>query len=411
MKIAMFGTFDVGNFGDIFFPIVAEKKLAEFGPAEVTRFSYRAKSKDSWCYDVEPIQSFPDRASEFDLVLVGGGHLLHFNRYVAPGYGPTDPMIPHPLGFWWLPAVAGAMAQIPVALHCPSASPFVPEWAHPLMLAFMDSIDYAAVRDEGSLANLKRFVGPGKDISLVPDSVFSVSDFLHRGQPSPEYQALAAESGIGANYLVLQPSDILRPHMAAVRELVQAAHDRGWEVLELPIFNEHLNYPGLFGDLPGIRRIRDWPDPLLLAEVIANAQAVVGVSLHLSIVASSYGIPVYRTPFANNSKFILLNRFPNIHFLGDGRPLCGWSDAEPDMSVALDVKAQLQNHWRRLAETARPPGPATHARGWEQLCATPKNFRQNRNGTDTRREVTADLVHRRQLMFFHLRRSLARKVR
>lgn len=407
MKIAMFGTFDIGNFGDIFFPIVAEKKLAEFGHPEITLFSYRAMSRESWCYDVEPIQAFPERASEFDLVIVGGGHLVHFHRYAGPDYGPTDPSIPHPLGFWWLPAVAGAMARIPVALHAVSASPSVPQWADPLMHAFMDSLDYVAVRDEGTLANLKRFARPGQEISLVADSVFSVSDFLHRGHPSPEYKALVEETGIGANYLVLQPTPILRRNMDSVLELAKAARDRGWELLELPIYNEKLNYAGFFGDLPGLRRIEKWPNPLLLAEVIANAQAVVGHSLHLSVVASAYGVPVYRTRFADTSKFILLNRFPNIHFLGDGQPLRGWSDSEPDMAVALEVKRQLQDHWRRLAETARPPGPTTYARGWEQLCATPKKFRQDQGVTDTRREFTENLTFTRQKMLSRLRRGLA----
>jgi lipopolysaccharide transport system ATP-binding protein len=303
------------------------------------------------------------------------------------------------------------MARIPVALHAVSAGPFVPEWADPLMHAFMDSLDYAAVRDEGTLANLRRFARPGQEISLVADSVFSVSDFLHRGQPSPEYQALVEATGIGAKYLVLQPTPILRRNMNSVFELAKAARDRGWELLELPIFNEKLNYAGFFGDLPGLRRIREWPNPLLLAEVIANAQAVVGHSLHLSIVASAYGVPVYRTRFADTSKFILLNRFPNIHFLGDGQPLRGWSDAEQDMSVATEVKTQLQDHWRRLAETARPPGSGTYARGWEQLCVTPQKFRRDRGAADTWREVTDDLTHRRQLMLSHLRRNFAETFR
>ena len=58
--VGMFGTFDIGNFGDLLFPIVAERKLAQLGPTELVRFSYLKKRAPEWCYDVEPIDSLPE---------------------------------------------------------------------------------------------------------------------------------------------------------------------------------------------------------------------------------------------------------------------------------------------------------------------------------------------------------------
>src|SRR3546814_10897526 len=82
---------------------------------DLERYSYRPKSAADWYYDVRPIQALPDRLPDLDLVLVGGGHLLHANRYMAAGYGPTDPAIPHPFGFWWLPVMAAGLGGVPSA--------------------------------------------------------------------------------------------------------------------------------------------------------------------------------------------------------------------------------------------------------------------------------------------------------
>ncbi len=402
MKIAMFGTFDIGNFGDLFFPIIAEQKLSELGPVTITRFSYRAKSHATWCYDVEPIQRFPELADQFDLVIVGGGHLLHFNRHMALDYMPTDPTIPHPLGFWWLPAVAAAMAGIPAALHGVSADPAFPRWATPLLKAFTDSLDYVSVRDPKTHALLSKYAQPGQEIAIVPDSVFSVSDVLKRGAPSAAFKAFSEEIGLEPNYLIIQPSHALRRFKPEILNLAADAERRGWQVLELPIGYEIGNDIGFYGDVPGLKRVRSWPQPMLLAEIIANAQAVAGISLHLSVVASAYGVPVYRTPYADTSKFILLRDLPNIRFLTDDAPLVGWSDAEPDLTVVQEHKARLDKHWRRISELARGPKRTPKARGWELLCDAPAAFRGTRDLSDSVAELKGDLHRQAQGMRYRL---------
>ncbi len=404
MNVAMFGTFDIGNFGDIFFPIVAEKMLAELGPVSLTRFSYRQMSSDSWCYDVEAIQRFPEMMHKFDLVIVGGGHLIHFNKYMALGYHPTDERIPHPVGFWWLPAVAAAAAGIPVALHGVSTSPAFPEWAEPLMRAFVDSLDYATVRDEKSQAQLLKYARPGVEIPIVPDSVFSVGDFILRGKKSAAFEAFAASIDLGPDYMIIQPAHDLRHVKSQILELAAAARARGWRVLELPIGYEIGNDVGFYGDVPDLRRVSEWPKPELLAEIIANAQAVAGVSLHLSIVASTYGIPVYRTPFSADSKFILLKTLPNVRFIGSNSSLVGWSDAPADLTQVSIWKDQLNVHWRRMRETARAPSQRVRARGWEMLCATPEAMRRAQSLSDRTKEARGDLRRQAQLLKYRLSR-------
>src|SRR5690606_34840054 len=140
-----------------------------------------------------------------------------------------------------------------------------------------------------------------------------------------------------------------------VLRLSREAQARGLQVLELPIGFEIGNDIGFYEDVLGFVRINEWPEPLLLAEIIANSQAVIGISLHLSIVATAYGIPVFRTTYAPQSKFNLLDIFPNVHFLGRNEPFRALSDAAPDLTSAHAARDRLETHWRRLRALGEQP--------------------------------------------------------
>lgn len=408
MKVAMFGTFDIGNFGDILFPIVAERKLALLGEITLDRYSYRAKSAEVWCYDVLPIQTFPARAAEYDLVLVGGGHLVHFARMMAEGYLPTDPMIPHPLGFWWLPAVAGAAMGVPVATHGISCDSKFPDWAEPLLAAFVDSADYLTVRDDRSRQRLEDRNRTGKGIEIVPDSVFSISDIITPGQTSATFEGFRREVGLKSEYIIAQPSYSLRMVKDDVLRIASEAKARGLQVLELPIGFEIGNDIGFYDDAQGFVRVNEWPEPLLLAEIIANAQAVIGISLHLSIVASAYGIPVFRTVYTPQSKFNLLDVFPNVRFLGRGEPFRALNDAAPDLTVAHAARDQLEIHWHRLRELGQNRNQRVPRPGyWEMLCRIPAAFERNASWRDRAAALRVSARAQRG----HTLRSIKRKLR
>lgn len=382
MKIGLFGTFDIGNFGDVLFPLVAQAMLQRARPGtQLELYSYRPKSSANWYYDVLPIQSLPERLGSLDLVLVGGGHLLHGNRYMAAGYGPTDPSIPHPFGFWWLPVMAAAMARVPSALHGVSIDPGFPGWCEPMLKAFAETVDYPSVRDTASQARLSGWA-PSRDVTMIPDSIFSISRLIERGKLSPQCAAYFSEHGLHEKpYLIVQPSAALRAYMPFMDRLIDLALARGWAVLELPIFAEAHNRVGVFASRPGVISATHWPEPMLLAEIIANSAAVAGISLHLSIVASTYGIPVFRPRYARGSKYILLDGLSNISFMDDGS--ADLRDAAnaytPDRRIG-QWQASLDQHYDRLIALAMEGSQRIerHVRGWDMLRDIPDSFRQRR---------------------------------
>ena len=374
----MFGTFDIANFGDILFPIVTEEMFRRTGhPVELRRYSYRAKSAAEWHYDVRPIEAFESDVAETDLVLVGGGHLIHANAFMAPGYKPASPEMPHPFAFWWLPAVAGRMAGVPVALHAPSIDPTFPEWSKPLFEGFAQSLDYATARDQRSCERLTALGAQG--IQRVPDCIFSISEIITRGQFSENYAEFRQRYELSKPYLIVQPSAALRNDRTEIDRLIQGAHGKGWDVIELPIFQEKLNRAGIFANVPGVKMINSSPDPMLLAEIIANAQGVVGISLHLSIVAASFGVPIYRKRYSPKSKFILLDELSDeIEFLDDGPMLR--DDAGTASPAIAQFQEKLRAHYEKLVELASLPRKAgRRARGFDMLKRLPDALRQQQS--------------------------------
>lgn len=377
LKIAMFGTFDIANFGDILFPIVTEHMFRRTGRAvELRRYSYRAKSAADWHYDVRPIEAFESDIADTNLVLVGGGHLIHANAFMAPGYGPTSADLPHPFAFWWLPAVAGRMAGIPVALHAPSVEASYPDWSKPLFEGFAQSAHYASARDRLSCERLTSF--GAHDVEHVPDSIFSISEMITRGEPSVAFSSLRQRYEMARPYLIVQPSAALRSDRTEIDRLIAAAQAKQWDVVELPIFQEKLNRAGIFANIPGVKMIDSSPDPMLLAEIIANAQGVVGISLHLSIVALSFGVPVYRKRYSASSKFILLDELAAGIGFFDQRPELRDLAGIPEPAIG-QFQTKLRAHYEKLISLGSSVSDDRRARGFEMLKRLPEALRQQQS--------------------------------
>lgn len=114
-QIGIFGTFDVANYGDLLFPIIAEEELTNrLGAVKFHRFSYHARTPPQWPYEVISLSELPELADSLDAVLIGGGFIIRFDKFIAPDYGPPNPSIHHPTGYWLSPALIALQHGIPL---------------------------------------------------------------------------------------------------------------------------------------------------------------------------------------------------------------------------------------------------------------------------------------------------------
>ncbi len=374
-QIAIFGTFDVENYGDMLFPLIAEKELAErLGPVKLHRFSYNAKTPPDWPYTVTSILELPEVASSFDGTLIGGGSIVRFDKVIAHGFGPPTPMIHHATGYWLTPALIALQHDIPLIWNVPGMhGDNIPPWADGLMKLALENSRYISVRDKLSQAVLARFVNKAR-IAVLPDTAFGIPRLINERQPSAELSRLREVSGLTGPYIIVQAVSGLDPVLRLIRDHSQLFGDFRFLVLPIgPALGDHESIVG--DDLPGSVRLPVWPHPLLLAELISQAAAVVGHSYHLAVTALAFGVPVFCSADLSFWKYTALSSFETIY------PLTKETEIDPDWFIArLGKKCpspaagaaldQLAHHWDQIATILCEGSTATQPalnRFWQSL--------------------------------------------
>ena len=294
-RIAIVGGFDVSNFGDLLFPLLARAQLARRLGDDVAlqAYGYRPMSTEVWPYPVRPVCCLAGEVTAYDALLIGGGLLVRTDEQIASGYGPTDAWTHLPLGLWLIPSLTAKLAGVPVAWNAPGVRGEFPTALWPLLALTLETLkDYVAVRDTSSARSLFA-PAPRAQVQVVPDTAFDAAVLLPE-RPTNAYLDFCQRAGLdGRPYIVLQPSVHVETAYTHVEPVLDAGRARGAAVLELPIGPVNGDHAGRTGIVVDVRAA-EWPDPLLLTEVIGRAEAAVGDSLHLSVVATACGVPVYR---------------------------------------------------------------------------------------------------------------------
>jgi lipopolysaccharide transport system ATP-binding protein len=373
-QVGVVGTFDVENYGDLLFPLIAQAELADrLGHVELLCFSYRARTAAEWPFPVVSVTELPRLAPGLDAMLIGGGFLVRFDKAVAPGYSPPTAEIHHPTGFWLTPALICLQHSVPLLWNTPGAHyEDLPSWASPLLELALSQSSYIAVRDDPSREALKRFTERCR-IEVVPDTAFGLSRWLPE-PPTFEFNRLRDANGLTEPYILIQGVRSLEGFYRFLRR--HADRLGGYRFLALaigPVNGDDHTLPDV--DLPGLVRLPVWPQPFLLAELIRQAAAVIGPSYHLAVTALTAGVPVFSPANLNAGKFSGLAGFAGIYPLPDDPDQdaecfvsrLGKAPVSPGVAGAID---RLTRHWDRVAEIVR--GGATDSaiavgRFWQSL--------------------------------------------
>jgi hypothetical protein len=374
-KIGICGTFDVANYGDLLFPLIAERELSErLGAVTLQRFSYNARTPTEWPYEVTSIAALPEMIQRLDGLLIGGGFLIRFDKHVAPGYVPPNPETHHPTGYWLTPALLALQHDVPLVwnapgMHCND----IPAWATPLLEMALTLSRYVAVRDEPTRSALEPLTSV--PVAVVPDTGFGIPRLLNlQATPSAEFRRLSEGSGLDRPYIVIQATLGLE---GFVRFLKNHPRQFGnFQFLAVPIgpvFGEHQEI--IDADLPGIVRLAEWPSPLVLAELIGRSEAAVGHSYHLITTALAAGVPVFTPQNLSTGKYSILKPFETISVLpSNGQPDVEWFLVRLGRRGPSDVmrawRQQLRDHWDRVAAALRAESERTAPtlnRFWQSL--------------------------------------------
>jgi lipopolysaccharide transport system ATP-binding protein len=172
-------------------------------------------------------------------------------------------------------------------------------------------------------------------------------------QPSAQLQAWRAQAGLQRPYIVLQASESTADLAAWLS--ANAAAFAAYQFVNLPIgpdLNDHVDSLRLQG--LSVITVHDWPPPLLLAEIIAHAEAVAGISLHLAITATAFGLPVLRSAERRDEKYRALSAFETVleyaktSELSAESVLAHWRTRMPHTALT-QLQDRLDTHWDAVA--------------------------------------------------------------
>lgn len=378
VRVALWGTFDVDNYGDHLFPRVANHELSRRGVV-VSAFSPYGRLHPTPLdggLEVEPLGPWsPERARELaaahHLVVVGGGELIHLNdSLLAPVYDTTpDELRQMAPSRWFVEGLGPELeAGCPVVWHGLGV-PWPPgeEEAGRLRTALAGR-PYVTVRDRYSAQRLAD-AGVEGPVEVVPDSALLVNRVMPPAALSVRLEALRGAGGYpaaGTTPVLLQGCDLLMPHLDDVLTAVER-----WRVAQrekdevVALVTGRCRGDALFADgvqqslgsrrvwrLPGGATVED------IAAALAGGGIFIGSSLHGAITALVYGRPFVLLNLYGEAK---LDGFGDMSGLG-GRVVHQASEipaaleaamADPAPAGVLDsLQRRLDQHFDRLAELA-----------------------------------------------------------
>lgn len=397
--ILHFGTFDVSNYGDLLFPLLARRELGSL-------------AQQCELLPVSPAGGFPVGFAEGETsanlrdalarpegiagALIGGGNIIHCSasglqayrdaRVGALGYGnlwlgPSFLLPPGAPLLWNAPGVPGGFRKE----------------QHGLVRAALQRADYLSVRDAASRDFLLE-VWPQAQVAVVPDSAWTLPRLWPREALAAVREAFHARRGgeaadrtvifhLNKRYVQDRPlANVAR----LLDELAGTAGLRPVLVAFAPCHGDDQLAREVGALMATQPIVVDAPQSIQeIAALVAFADLYVGSSMHGLITALAYGVPAFCVSSRSMAKFDGL-----LKLVGqDDLVLEDWAEAKGRLhagdlqartarvdAVRGEIAGRLDAHWDRIRE------------GLRTACAAPVRRDVDVTGFLRYQEETADIL-------------------
>ncbi len=375
-RIFLTGVFDMQNYGDLLFPLVAGRRLNAAGVEVIPIAPTKAHAGIPDAISPLDIAEMLGGDMKVDGIVIGGGYLIHTHRMdILREYQGTDVGEWAGAGLWLGATLAAALRDVPLAWNAPGVPHPIPQSQRALVDAALGASSYVSVRDRGGFELLA--APDSVPVEIVPDPIADLGRIWTKRDLEKPFQSLLARKGFeGRTDFVAvhfrnrslagqthQETAAMLAAFAQEMELtpiltaVGRAHDD--DVLARAI-SRHLPTPHILLD-----------DPASLREVaaaVAFSRFYVGASLHGYVTAAAYGVPgvlVARPPYRKFAGFLehidrledLARDWPAAYRAGAARK------GEP-LACRIPEKtfAALDRHWRRIENAIATPEKFSEAR-------------------------------------------------
>lgn len=300
-NIAIIGTFDYENFGDLMFPIVFKKQLEKrielnnlflFSPNQCQMPLNPEKTQ---VYSIDKLEQIHN---EYGLhaIVFGGGDLARLDN----AFAPQENYFPENTSFDLMiySAILANKYNIPYLWNCPGVPFEFAEDKAQIVKCLLDNFtDYASVRESRS-AQILSACGCQSKIIVSPDTVLSVSTFLDKNAAGVFDKLKSEYTFLNDGYIVFQSmiNNIEDFDKIVCEQLSKICDLTKNKIVFLPIGNVH-NDDVYIGEM-----LANYPSEQFVTfdrklnvyeinSVLANAIGFIGTSLHGNVVSNSYKVP------------------------------------------------------------------------------------------------------------------------
>lgn len=365
------GVFDIRNYGDALFPLLANHRLGPHGLR--VRCVTPAGGTCGW-RETEPcVPASALMSGELPMhgLLIGGGNIVYGGVSAgallrsAPTDASRDAASWGPAGIWLAPMVAAALHDVPIAWNAPGTPfPLMGGWRDLAHAAFRAS-GHVALRDPASLS----LAGEPPDAIIVPDTAAALAAMWPLGTLEAEFRALLARKNAapGLRHMAVHLRDrSITPELlpGVARWLDAQAQETGLMPLLVsigPDLGDSEALRQLSGALTVPHLLLDDPlGPREIAAAIAHSVFYLGASLHGYITAAAYGRPgllVARPAHRKYGGFLAhLDRRDDLRRGWDEVISAPLPDPGPKRGIPDRVLQQVDAHWASVLATFAEPG-------------------------------------------------------
>ncbi|MDR6950844.1 polysaccharide pyruvyl transferase WcaK-like protein [Ancylobacter sp. 3268] len=296
--VALCGTFDVANFGDLMFPIVAAARLEPFGWSVLPVSPTNGATSFADALPTRSMSELLCGECRPDAVMIGGGEIIHawrgdfLREYQVGDLGELAYM-----SLWYGASLAASVADVPLAWNTPGVpAPFERPLRREALDPAVAAADYVSVRD----ATSRIFLGRAHAATVVPDTVAGIASVWPKPGLEPAFRALVQREGIVADARLmavhLRPERIepgMIPELGARLSDFARAHGVTPALVAIgPSLNDGEGARALAASLTVDHLVLDAPQSLReVAALLAHAALYVGNSMHGYVTAAAYDVP------------------------------------------------------------------------------------------------------------------------
>jgi hypothetical protein len=378
-RVLLSGMFDMRNFGDLMFPLIARQALEPYGYEIVPVSPSGHETGFDDAMDSISLAEMMAGEVEAQGIAIGGGYMIHTHKMHFLEEYAADALhdVAGP-GLWLGATLAAAIRDVPIAWNAPGVPHPFASRQRPLIAAALRAADYVSLRDRGSLELLEPPADAG--VWIVPDPVAGIAKLWPRGMLSERFKAMLQRKGAKAEArtfaLHFRNRSLARLGVPGAAQMIDTfAAAEGLAPILLAVGQTHADDVlareiGQAMKTPHI--LLDDPSSLIeIAAAIAGSALYIGASLHGYVTAAAYGMPGILVAQPSYRKFqgFLDHTGRHEDLAKDWPEAFGKARTATATPLPDSVPAALDRHWECMAEALASPQRKRAARqAFLQAC-------------------------------------------